>query len=275
MKADKPLPYPVLSLSDDITPSLDENSITINHERDATIHTFTIRTHFENSEIEQLIAKGKAEYTCEIQCPKTMLRLSKKSCKPDFSFTIQRTHVAGKIEINCFVTAKALISGYTNKGFNSDYDGFTFDLEPGDVLVMFPPCSYNVSINYDKLQSAGSFMNISCDNYAKEVYFYLEGDKINIRMPKTLYELYHNPVVKTDAAIIHSSLVVNALTYALMNIEKYPDTLWAQTIKYRHDTEQELKQFDLQDYSRAPSLAQALLKNPYQRLFSHMINTSN
>ena len=72
--------------------------------------------------------------------------------------------------------------------------------------------------------------------------------------------------------IIHSSIVFNALVFALYHIDEdqYKDLLWADSIKYRTETETALREFDLTDKSRVFELAQALLEDPYQRMFNHL-----
>ncbi len=107
----------------------------------------------------------------------------------------------------------------------------------------------------------------------------LDSEKIEIRLPKQLFEDYRlsfNGPGK-HANIFHSSLAFNALVYALMNYseEEYGERLWARTLKYRLEIEEPLNRY--QEYlgkKDAPAeslkLAQALLSNPYKRMFKTM-----
>ena len=77
----------------------------------------------------------------------------------------------------------------------------------------------------------------------------------------------------TYAAIIHGSLVFNALLYALYNIDSYPDKLWARCIKERIEKDPEIAKlkidpYDEDDKEELPKLAQALLGDPFKRLFT-------
>ena len=265
------LPYPVLGISDDILPILPEDAVIYDMKADTRKYTFNISLKFENKDIQRLIDEGKAEYSCEYECARTMMRKCAISSKPVFSFDIYRHEVNGRLNINCFVSVKEAIHGYTNYGFNADYEGSTFDMEPGDILVAFPQLHYDADIRYDKLQAAGSFMQIRESNLHQEVFFDITGNKIEILLPTQHYQLYCNPLVKGSAEIIHSSLVLNALTYALLNIEDHEQTTWAKTIYYRLDSEEGFSRADLQEPSKIPSLAQRLLKDPYARLFNHII----
>ena len=150
-------------------------------------------------------------------------------------------------------------------------------MEPGDILAYFPSFHYDADIRYDKLQAAGSFMQIRESSLHSDVYFDIAGNKIEILLPKEHYELYCNPNIKGEAEIIHSSLVLNALTFALLNIELHEQITWAKTIYYRLDTEEGLSREALEDPSAIVGLAQKLLKDPYKRLFNKMLisNTSS
>ena len=94
-------------------------------------------------------------------------------------------------------------------------------------------------------------------------------------MPKKHYELYCNPNVKGEPEIIHTSLVLNALTFALLNIEEHEQTTWAKTIYYRLDTEDGFSRDELGDPAAVVGLAQKLLKDPYMRMFNKMVVSTN
>lgn len=268
------LPYPVLGISDDILPLLPEDAVQFHLTVDTRQYNFEISLKFDNKDIQKLIDKGKAEFTCEFDCARTMLRHCQIDSKPHFSIKLPRHAVNGRINFNCFVSVKEAINGYHNSGFNPDYEGFCFDLTSGDILVAFPQYHYDADIRYDKLQTAGSFMQIRESNLHEQVFFDITGNKIEIVLPPNHYQLYCNPRVKGSAEIIHASLVLNALTYALLNIEDHEQTTWAKTIYYRLDNEDGFSRNDLQEPSSIPLLAQRLLKDPYLRLFNHIIATT-
>lgn len=266
------LPYPVLGISDDVLPTLPNDAVYVSEPtKDARNYTFKIDLKFDNQDIQYLIDKKKAAFSCEYECARTMMRCCVASFEPHFSIVIPRNAVNGRINFNCYVSVKEPIIGYSNRGFNPDYDGFTFDMEPGDILVAFPRFHYDADIRYDKLQAAGSFMQIRESNLNEQVFFDISGNKIEILLPPAHYKLYCNPIVKGAAEIIHSSLVLNALTYALLNIENHEQTTWAKTIYYRIDNEEGFSRAELQEPSNIPGLAQRLLKDPYQRLFNKII----
>ena len=269
------LPYPVLGISDDIIPCLPETPVSFALSCDNHNYTFEIELNFDNIDIQNLINEGKAEYSCEYECARTMLRNCFSSKDPNFKIEIPRNHISGRINFSCYVSVKEFISGYNNRGFNSDYEGYTFNMEPGDILVYFPNFHYDADIRYDKLQAAGSFMQIRESTLHNEVYFDISGNKIEILLPQKHYELYCKPNIKGESEIIHSSMVLNALTFALLNIEDHEQTTWAKTIYYRLDTEEGLSRDELEDPAAIVGLAQKLLKDPYLRMFNKMIISTN
>lgn len=270
------LPYPVLGISDDVFPLLKEDCVSIEGPV-TTSNDFEFSIHLEqrNEEIEDFVKNGLAQYVCEINCSRTFLRKCLKQDSPDFHVTLPRKGVSGKIEFDFFVTVKTPIPRYHNSQFNSDYDGFYFDMEPGDVLVAFPSASYNVDIKYDKLFAAGSFMQIAnSGDDTRPTWINISNDRILIELPPKMFKLYDDTIRHNNDynEIIHSSIVFNALVFALYHIDEdqYKDLLWADSIRYRVETESALKEFDLTDKTRVFELAQALLEDPYQRMFNHL-----
>lgn len=270
------LPYPVLGISDDVFPLLKNDCVSI-EEPVVTADSILFKVHLKqnNKEITQFIKKGKAEYVCEVNCPRTFFRSCYKQNSPNFVIEIPRKSVSGRIEFDSFVTVKSAIEHYHNTQFNPDYEGVFFDMEPGDVLVAFPPGSYNLDIKYDKLFAAGSFMQIvdgGDDNRPTWINF--KSDTIYIMVPPKMFKLYNERIAadRDYITIIHSSIVFNALVLALYNIEdpECENRKWAESIKYRIKTEPALSKFDITEKSQYYDLAQTLLEDPYQRMFNHL-----
>jgi|LSQX01.1.fsa_nt_gb hypothetical protein len=268
-------PYPVLGIGDDVAskPTL---SATIGEDNDNfLIH---IELDMQNVDIVEFIASGVAKYVCEVDCPATFYRRVFMSDSPSFDILIYRKDVAKRVNFDCTVTVMELIEEYSNSVFHEDYSGFTFVLEPGDLLAFIGKLHYDADIKYDKLQTAGSFMTVIPGHDEVNTIYYLSNPKIEIQLPPTMFHdfktNFNGPGRHAD--IFHSSLVLNALVYALMNYdeEEYGDKLWARTLKYRIELEPSLCQYsdtlENKDSLNILKLAQALLSNPYKRLFSTM-----
>lgn len=267
------LPYPVLSMGDDILPSLTIDCISIDVSHDAETYQFDISLHQEDETITRLITEGKAEYTCEVLCARTYMRRCYRSNEPKFHISLSRRDIFGKIEFCCFVTVKQTIESYSNPAFNEDYDNTSFYMEPGDILAAFPVASYNADLKYDKLYAAGSFMVVQEQKDATEVSFDANDDKIIVFLPTELYKTFeqlHND--RNFNEVFHASIVFNGLFKAILeyNEQLHGNLQWAEAIKYRINDEVELQDYDLTDKGRAYELAQALLKDPYKRMFNHL-----
>ena len=265
-------PYPVLGSFDDILPAPEEPKVELT--TDKVNYHFSIDLAYDNEEIKRLVEKDYADYVCEVSCDATRFRTCYREKDLHFDIDIPRRAVAGRINFACTITVKKPIMDYINKGFHPDYYGHTFNMEPGDLLGMFSQFFYIADIKYDKLKAVGTFMEIvpTDDEWPSTI---LNKDKIELRLPRALYEQYKsNPAVNSKADILHASVVLNSLTYALCRIEQYPEKKWAQTIDYRIKTEPELSEFKDQapEDWRVDKLTQILLGKPYERLFNYLIN---
>ena len=268
-------PYPVLGIGDDVGPKPSVKPQITEEKDDFVIH---LDLEMLNEDILKLIKDQYATFACEIDCPTTFYRRIETSTEPSFDIRIKRKDVAKRVNFDCTVTVNKSIKSYTNSQFHEDYQGFTFDLEPGDLLAFVGKLHYDADISYDKLQTAGSFMTIIEGHDEKNTVYYLRNAKIEIHLPPALYNDYrvnfNGPGKHVN--IFHSSLVLNALVYALMSYteEEYGNTLWARTLKYRIELEPSLMQYadvlDNKDATRILELAQALLANPYKRLLETM-----
>lgn len=263
-------PYPVLGSYDDILPTPEEPEVEVFQDKD--FYHFVIELKYNNPDIRKLVENNYADYVCEVKCEMTRYVKCYVGKILHFQIDIPRKNVAGRIVFSCTITVKRTIKDYINQGFHPDYYGHSFTMEPGDILGIFPQFYYVADIKYDKLKAVGTFMEIAetKDDIPKTI---LENDKIELLLPSELYQLYKNsPTVNSQSDILHSSLVMNALIYALCRIDRYINTKWAQTIMFRVDTEEELKNFREQnsDEWQVDILAHKLLGKPYNRLFNYL-----
>lgn len=278
------LPYPVLGIQDDITPLLTKEAVSANITEDKGSYHVDIDLKYSNDDIEELVNERKAYYACECACPRTFYRECHRSSTPHFDITIPCKHVCGRIFFYCRVVVTQPVHAYHNKGFHEDYADVTFDMEAGDLLVVFPDAWYDTDLKYEQLQAAGSFMciNKNPDEKEENTRFELNKDIIEILLPPALFDMYDTLAINNTAVVLHSSLVLNTLTYALIELSRYPDKydqyLWARAITYRINDEKELQEYkDLEncDTQDVLELAQKLLKNPYLRLFNTLTADEN
>ncbi|WP_036876840.1 hypothetical protein [Xylanibacter oryzae] len=212
-------PYPVLGSFDDIMPAPNEPEVKIF--QDKKNYYFDIKLSYENKDIESLVNEDYADYVCEVSCDMTKYRRCYKGEKLNILIDIPRKSVAGKINFTCTITVKKSISNYVNKGFHPDYYGHKFNMEPGDLLCMFAQFYYIADIKYDKLKAVGTFMEI-VETDVELPSTILDKSKIELRLPSKLYRQYRDEkAINSKADILHSSLVLNSLTYVLCRIDRY------------------------------------------------------
>lgn len=269
-------PHPVLGIGSDVEPQ--PSIVVAPIQSDTDNYIIDVDLLMENEDIANLIISGRAEYVCELECVATFLRRRLVSENPHFTIILNKQEVAKRINVEFTVTAKETISAYTNSRFHEDYKGFCFDIDAGDILAFLGSFHYDVDIIYDKLQTAGSFMSIVPGNDENNTLYYLLNPKIEIQLPPQLFQDYKTSFngKGKHADIFHSSLVMNALVYAIMsyNESDHGGTLWARTLKYRIELEPQLRVYASTLEEKDPvdvlKLAQALLSNPYKRLMSTM-----
>lgn len=144
-------------------------------------------------------------------------------------------------------------------------------MDPGDILAGFPERSFNAETKFEKLQLAGSYMQIREDKYNKITNFEYTDRTIDIKLPTELFHIYNSGVGSSFAEIIHSSLAFNALVSALYVINEYRSSTWADAIIYRLQTEQEFAsrvhfEEDEIKIDNHTEVATILLKDPYDRM---------
>lgn len=265
-------PYPVLGIGDDVMPLPSIKSSEV--QKTPKTYKFVVSLDMRNKQINAYIKKGYAQFVCEVECSRTMLRKCWFCDTPWFVIEIPRTDLAERVTFQFSVIVMKPIKGYQNDLFHEDYQGYKFDLERGDLLAFIGHFVYDVEIKYDKLRSVGTFMEITEGMNERQPRYVLGGSKIEIRLPSDMYSAYKTSIRgnRSYANIIHSSIVFNALTTALLFFDQYEHTLWARTLKYRIENEATLSKFknfnENYDSDEIVELAQNLLANPYKRLFN-------
>ena len=267
-------PYPVLGIGNGITSnmswhySVDQN----NYE-----YIITIDVQLNNKSIEDYVKYDFADYICEIDCSSTFFRRCVRSKNGHFYIKLSKSEIAREVSFELTVVAKESIEDYTNDELNPIYAGYQIALEPGDLMAYIGKDKFSADIVYEKLKRIDTFMVIREDSCIDQTDFKLDSvdGKIEILIPSAMYKHYKDEIKGNPsyAAIIHGSLVFNALLSALYNIDAYPDRLWARCIKERIDKDPEIAKLDIDpsdedDREQLPKLAQALLGDPFKRLFT-------
>jgi len=269
-------PHPILRIGDDSIGSTINPSLPVTTSSpDADFYKTEVTFLHNNDDLLKLINSGKAEYLCEATCTNTVFRQVFTSKTENIVFEIPKKKVKGRVEFTCLLVATEDIENYSNANAHSDYSGYTFDIDKGDILAHFGESYFSADIQYEKLKAVSSFMGIVENETEKYTIIDLKKSKIEIQLPTESYNLYRSGSISQEekfAPIFHSSIVLNALLIALYNFEEHKDYLWAQVIDYRLQTEPQFKTLSIEDKENIPEIAQRLLGNPFERLLNGLNN---
>lgn len=272
----KLLPYPVLGNYDAVFPLLDEDAVIMpDPYMDENNFHFHIELNHKNQDIKRLILEKKAEYLCEVYCKSTFLRQKFTSSEPLFDLTMERKSVSGHVDFEFYVVLKENLK-YSNIGFHEDYKGLEFDLEKGNILVVFPSASFNAKLVNFKMFAVGSFMKFLDSDVAEIDIDMGRNEAIFILLPHSMYKQYNETIQANQdfKEIIISSIVFNFLVRA---ISKYDDErdrekTWADSLKARVDEINNTQKKNLKLCEKdAFDLANFILRHPYERLFRSLI----
>ena len=282
---DVSFPYPVLGISDDITPALPDNDVVIKcKETVPGIFDFSVEMHFENTDIEQYIKDGFAEYSVEVNCRSTLYRECFKSENNIIKFPIEKYRLHNKVSFECFVIVRKDIIGYKNTGLHPDYAGHNIKLHAGDLLVAFGQQFIDANVDTNNLRNPAAFMRFHKDEEADFISFDLD----NKIVPAEEFKVYQN-LSKEEKKRVCAPIYLQALIYSLFNFKKYKDydqEVWVQAIKsrlkdddivnrgYSIDTiaPENDEDFDANDVIM---LAQAMFNDPFRKAFEQASENSD
>ena len=203
------------------------------------------------------------------------MRRCERSKDGHFEIKLSKSEVAREVTFELSVVVKEPIEDYSNTQLNPIFAGYEISMEPGDLMAYIGKDKFSADIIYEKLDKVSTFMIIREDSQVTQTEIKLDTEKIEILIPSTMYKHYKEEIKgsSTYSAIIHGSLVFNALLHALNNITSYPDKLWARCIMTRIEKDAEIAKLNIdpteeEDRVELPKLAQALLGDPFKRLFT-------
>lgn len=293
--------YPVLGISDDIRPTLEETGcekpqITINEEG-SSFH-IAVLLKLENKDILDYIENGFAEYSVEMSCHSTMFRKCIKSPTPSFDFFVEKKYLNGKLEFESYVIAKKDIINYKNSGLHPDYEGHVINLHKGNLLVAYYKSVIPLNLDLRNIRNMKSFMTVQKTD-EKHVSYELESPKIVILLPEEMMNEYNKKPSKNSSeseerqAVLKASLYLQALTFALLHYPKYKDREewpWVNALTYRMN-EPDLKDFceeifpknqndaepqNLNDlFKEIFELAHIMLNQPYMGMLEQISSNEN
>jgi hypothetical protein len=256
-------PYPVLGVNEDIN-----GEFQVHLSVDADKDYIKVKPTFllNNNTLKNIIDGKKALFATQVYCRATMFRtmFKSESSKPD-PILIETPKLREEVELHFFICANKKIVTYKNDDFHEDYQGFSFDIDRGDILGYGGKGTFNASKAPEELRAVSSFMNIDKHNHNHNyAYNNYDSAKITILLSEKDYHAYQEIAANPSTTdILHSSVVLPALIEAIHEIElgkdDYSENAWFKILK---SLIEETKETNLL------KIAQKILDNPINRSFS-------
>src|SRR5882672_6053681 len=104
-------PHPVLSqFSDDIVGATFQSTVAVSGTKTSYLVRVTTRT--SNSDLRDLVGKGRASYAVHLECALTRYRALFDSSSEAFEFEVAATLIDGRVEVCSFILATQELPDY-------------------------------------------------------------------------------------------------------------------------------------------------------------------
>lgn len=181
-------PYPLIrEEADDYQTTVFSGNFSVNLMPDSYI----IHPAFEvnNSEIQSLISAGTLTYAIEVLCTETWYRRLFK-IQGNNSVKLDTKAIHGRVElIPCIIAAKH-ISDFSVSDFAEEYQGLSFEVNPGDVIGIGGKRVFDAFYQNDIIRNGSSIIKIGGSDKVKEISYNLESNIIEITLPSEQHERY-------------------------------------------------------------------------------------
>lgn len=267
-------PYPVLSnYNNDYLGSFFDVAYEI-IEKGFNSQSILIKFKLEDSNIENMIAKGQASMMAHIECSVTSYRKVYRLSKYDkeIEIPIDSDKMRNKVEISTFIILNEDLEEYRNNSINKLIYGEEYiarNLEKGNILAAVYTIDLHIDVEADDFESISSIIRVG-ESKDKFLEVDLDGDIILVKMPKKQHEQYVKLSGGVYSDIIMTSTILPSLVHVLdMLGDKryrgvYSDLTWYRVIK----SKLLLKDIDIEDINDGYSslkLAQMILESPLER----------
>jgi hypothetical protein len=276
-------PHPVLGVADDVR-GYYSPKLGVVMARDKI--TLSVEHCLSNKTLQKFISEKKAFFAVELNCPQTIYRTIEISHEANHMFEINASELRNIVKISMFIVANEDMPNYVAEEANKDYAGYEFEIGKGDVLAYGGDFGFIAGKTWaSSIASISSIFDIQKSN--KEdgpMSFCTSEEKIIIKLSKKDYENYAEiSRAHQFYSVLHSSMALPALMYALTEIIEQKETLeenedrnegceWKQILESRINNEENLKKIGW-DKTKIPEIAQILLKNPVDRMFGSLHST--
>ncbi len=266
--------YPVMSDDRD-----DYKKITfktdVNVKNNINTLEFNLSYSLENRELLELYEKNKIDIIFHIECSKSSYReivIMKNSSNKK---VIDAKKIIGKTIVSSYIVAKEDLLDFKNDDFDDDYQGYSFNINKGNVLSIGEIFIVNVEPHTDMLGNSESIFSITRRDIDKEKGMQIEivQNKIAISLDTDTFDNYKALSLNRNfIPILHSSLILPALVFTLETLNRedksdYEDFKWYKSI----NNKLALSNIELSDNINTFEVAQKILDMPIYKAFDSLV----
>lgn len=215
----KSFPHPVLGNEDDIRGSF---NVEFKYELSRNSIVLDAAYKLENSTIESLIKKGKASFILEIECRSSFFRGTQSGRSVEEKWVIPSRYLRERVMVSFYICADENIKNYSPAECHSDYEGFAFEIEKGEILAVGGSCSFIAEKSFDPLRPpVSSIMAIrEGRRHQGTMEVDYQSDKIMVELSKSDWKNYLEVKKQSDAiGAIHASIVLPVLIDAIYKMQ--------------------------------------------------------
>ena len=189
----------------------------------------TINVNLKDELLLEMLKKGDVIYAHHIECPQTCYRHVFKTRSETIDCVLKDTDINGDVQVCSFIIANKNIEKYTNKSFSPDYRGWKFNIEKGCIVAVGSQYNLRVNKQRDDFSNASSIFSIVKNTDPAETLISVElgRQKIILSLPEITYNQYSSVQGYVDIQpVMHSMLIVPALTYTFTELRKAGEQLY-------------------------------------------------
>jgi hypothetical protein len=233
------LPYPILGRSDDFVDSDFQTTVDFDKKTVDEVDVVVMSYMFlmSNDAVAQLIDKKLATYALDISCPDTLYRRVFYCDANSGVIDFPPGELYGKVTVEPIVVLLKPALNFKADDLNEEYQGMTFNLNPGDTIAIDETISRY--IEFDKLKFESLVRIQTATDIPTETYrFDLQSDFIVILMGKDfrrLWEVYRDERDKAPflAMSVYKDCILAALVYISHNESDSDQYKWARALKFK------------------------------------------
>lgn len=215
--------YPVLSEEkDDYNKSIFD--VKLNYGTPSVSYlNFNFDIKMDNEELQYLLTSGKAEFVIHMECSTTAFRTTLHTIAEQESYSIPVGRLNGKLEVMVLIVAKDDIINFTNKDWNEDFNGISFNFSKGAILGYKNLPSLEIVKNFEELSNAGSIFMVykRLTTEPRPMIVDIDSQQIKIGLGTQEYELYSKFCKKIQfQPILNSMIVLPALVYVFEELKQ-------------------------------------------------------